>query len=61
MTDNPDLTVDGQFTSEGLSVSVYSEDGSVLEETWFTHDEIEARAEESASDFTFEFDSEDLE
>lgn len=61
MTDNPDVTVDGRFTPDGISISVYGSDGTVQEEVWFSNEQVEARAEESASDFTFEFDMEDFE
>lgn len=47
-------TVDGRFTPEGVSVSVYDDDGSVVDETWFTWDEVENRKGISQSDFTFE-------
>ena len=48
------ITVDGRFTSEGISVSVYAPDGSVLDETWFTYDEIEEMKSDGQSHFTFE-------
>ena len=54
MTDNPDFTVDGQFTRDGLSVSVYDEDGAVVDETWFTYEEMDERSINDFSDFTFE-------
>lgn len=56
MTVNPDITVDGRFTREGISVSVYDENGHVVDETWFTYDEIEERKGDEESDFTFEID-----
>lgn len=59
MTDNPDITIDGRFTPEGLSVSVYDADGNVLDEAWFTHAEISTLANEDGSDFTFEFGTDD--
>lgn len=52
--DNPDYTVDGRFTQEGLSVSVYDEQANVVDETWFTWDEIEELKSEEGSDFTME-------
>jgi hypothetical protein len=52
--ESPDIIVDGQFTPEGLTVSVYDDDGNVLDETWFTWDEVEDRRSPDFSDFTFE-------
>lgn len=54
MSDNPDVTVDGRFTDEGLSVTAYDSDGGVLDEAWFTHAEIDDLAGTDGSDFTFE-------
>lgn len=51
-----EVIVDGQFNNEGLSVSVYDEDGNVRDETWLTHAEIDERKDESSSDFTFEIE-----
>lgn len=48
------MIVDGRFTSEGISVSAYSDDGALLEETWFTYDEIEEMKSDEESHFTFE-------
>jgi hypothetical protein len=56
MTEMPDVTVDGRFTNDGLSVSVYDDNGTVLDETWFTWDEVEERKGDEQSDFTFELD-----
>lgn len=53
---NPRYTVDGRFTTEGLSVSVYDSDGNLVDEAWFTHDEIDSLAGGPGSDFTFELD-----
>lgn len=53
---NPDVTVDGRFTADGLSVSAYDKDGNVLDETWFTWTEIEELKGADGSDFTFEID-----
>lgn len=52
----PDFIVDGRFTSEGLSISIYDDNGNVEDETWFTWAEIEDRKEISQSDLTFELE-----
>lgn len=52
----PEFIVDGRFTAEGLSVSVYDEDGRVHDEAWFTYDEMEELATISESAFTFELE-----
>lgn len=52
-----DITVDGRFTSEGISVSAYDEDGDVLDETWFTWGEVEDLKGLNESAFTFEITS----
>lgn len=51
---DPEFVVDGRFTSEGLSVSAYTYGGNVLDESWFTYDEIELLANDEESNFTFE-------
>lgn len=60
MTKNPKYLVVGQFTPEGVSVTVYGEKNQVIDETWFTWDEvdlqIEMNAEYGTSSFTFELD-----
>jgi len=56
MADNPDVTVDGRFTSDGLSVSMYTEDGIVLDEAWFTYEEMEELQGDEESNFTFEIE-----
>lgn len=47
------VVVDGRFTSEGISVSAYNEDGSLFDEAWFTYDEMDD-LKGDGSDFTFE-------
>jgi len=47
-------TVDGRFTHEGISISVYGEDNEVIDEIWYTWDEVENMKGVSQSDFTFE-------
>lgn len=54
MTNAPDFTVDGRFTSEGISVSVYDEDAILVDETWYTWDEVEEMKSDEESHFTFE-------
>lgn len=54
LADEPLYTVDGRFTHEGVSVSVYEDGGErVFDESWFTWDEVEER-KGNGSDFTFE-------
>lgn len=48
------VTVDGRFTSEGISVSAYDDDGNVLDEAWFTWDEVDEMKSDGESHFTFE-------
>lgn len=46
--------VDIRFTSEGISASAYDSDGKVVEESWFTWDEVEEMKSDEESHITFE-------
>lgn len=46
--------VDVQYTTEGISITVYGPENEVHDETWHTWDEIETRRDTNASDFTAE-------
>jgi hypothetical protein len=48
------VMIDGRFTTEGISVSAYSDDGVLLEETWFAWSEVEEMKSDEKSHFTFE-------
>lgn len=47
------VTVDIQFTSEGISVTAYGEGNTVLKEAWATWNEVENKKQTTASDITF--------
>lgn len=51
-----EVIVDGRVNRNGVSVTAYDEDRNVLEETWFTHAEVEELKKVSQSDFTFEIE-----
>ena len=47
-------TVDIRFTSEGISASAYTEEGVLVDEAWFTWDEVEEMKSDEMSHITFE-------
>ena len=52
---NPDATVDIRFTPDGFSASMYDEDAMLLDESWYTWDEIEDLKTYEESQITFEY------
>jgi hypothetical protein len=47
-------TVDIRFTTEGISASVYGDDNQVIDEAWFTWDEVDQMKSDEESHVTFE-------
>lgn len=45
--------VDGKFTPEGIGVTAYDDTGAVVDETWFTWDEVEEMKHPTELAFTF--------
>lgn len=51
----PEFTVDIRFALEGISVSVYTDGGAaVVDESWYTWDEVDELKGNEESDITFE-------